>query len=259
MKFRTFITVLIISLAVSTASAQKAKHFEVAAQIGGGTVWVINQMNYGFWEMEYDYFWSYGFNFQAGYNFNENIGLFMEIGTTRQGQKYYDNWSIPGHGITKNDEIKRKISMNYLNIPIFFKYSYGETRARFRLLFGPQFCFLQSAKQEYTVNGKDMKDMFTLINEDGVEFDPAKHDIKERFKNTDIDIVLDLGADIFIVEGVMYLSAGARFWYAMNDLNADAYKIPNKEGIYEPSRNAGIFVFVGFHYIIAGKKIVESH
>jgi len=258
MKIRTITAVLVLTLAFSNISAQKAKHFEVAGQIAGGTGWIINQMNYGFHEMEYDYYWGYGFNIQVGYNFSDNIGLFTEIGTTKQGQRYYDNWNIPSHNIDKDDEIERKVAMTYLNVPIFFKYTYGDTKARFRLLFGPQFCFLQKAEQEYTINGQDMIGMFELTNLAGEKFDPAAHDIKDRFNSPDVALVLDLGADIWLAEEVMYLSAGVRSWYSVTDLNADPYQIPNKEGIYKPSHTAGIMVFCGFHYIIGGQKISES-
>ena len=149
--------------------------------------------------------------------------------------------------------------MSYLNLPIFFKYTYGYTKARFRFLAGPQFSFLQSAEQVYTVNGQDMQGMLEFTNPNtGEKFDPCAHLITERFNSLDIMLVLDVGADIFLIEEMTYISAGMRFWYSVMDLNAEDYKIPNKEGVYEPSHNAGIFVYVGFHYIIGGKRLAES-
>jgi hypothetical protein len=176
--------------------------------------------------MDYEYTWGGGWNFQLGYNFTENIGLFTEVGIMNQGQDYKDTWG--------NQNVQRSVKLKYLNIPLFFKYSYGESRARFRLLVGPQFGLLQKAEHNYTFDGEDQ----------GTE------DITDRFNSSDISIVLDLGADIFVVEGMLYLSAGARMFYGLADINAEAYQVGDN---YESSHNAGVTFMLGLHYIIAGK------
>ena len=227
MKLRTLISIIIVFSAIASATAQKEKHFDIGVQGGYGSVWIINQNNYGLTEMDYEYTWGGGFNFQLGYNFTENIGLFTEVGIMNQGQDYKDDWG--------NQKVKRSVKLKYLNVPLFFKYSYGESRARFRLLVGPQFGFLQMAEQTCTF--------------DGVEQDTE--DIKERFNDSDISFVLDLGADIFLVKGVLYLSAGARMFYGFTDINADEYQSADN---YDASHNAGITFNLGLHYIIAGKK-----
>ncbi len=249
MKSKTLITFIIIGLAITTANAQKDKHFEIGLQGGFGSTWVINQNNYGLEEMDYDYKFGPMFNLQLGYNFNESIGLFTEIGTSAQGQKYFDTWG--------NNDIEREVKLNYLNVPLLFKYSYGESRARFRLLAGPQFCFLQKAEQEYTKNGVNAEGEFELEDLDGNKFDPAAKDIKDRLNSMDIAIVVDLGADIFVVPGMLYASVGVRFWYGLTDLNVDAYHLENMDGNYDPSHNAAVMGLVGFHYIIGGEKIVQ--
>ena len=120
------------------------------------------------------------------------------------------------------------------------------------MLVGPQFCFLQKAEQTYTVDGNDFS--FEKEDKDGDTFDVGATDIKDRYNDTDISLVLDLGADIFVVEGMLYLSAGARVFYGLTDINASAYQIENHEGKYEPSHNAGVTFMFGLHYIIAGGK-----
>lgn len=245
MKLRTWVTVLLISIAFSTVSAQKDKHFEVGFQGGYGSAWIINQNNYGLREMDYELQWGGGFNFQAGYNFTETIGLFTEIGVLNQGQRYSDTW--------ENNEIERTIDLKYMNIPVFFKYSAGNPNAHFRLLVGPQFCFLNKAEQEYTVNGSDISGSFEFTNKEGEKFDVGAKDIEDRFNSMDIAFVLDLGADVFLMKNILYLSAGARVYYGFTDINADAYQIENIDGNYEPSHNAGGTLYLGIHYIIAGK------
>ena len=253
MKIRTFTTFIILVLFISTAFSQRAKKAEVGVKAGFGTPWVINQMNYGLPEMEYEYFWGYGFYGQLGYNFTESFGLFAEIGYHKRGQRYYDNWRY-----YNKEEIQRKISMNYFDIPLLLKYSYGNTKARFRMLFGPQLSFLSSAKQTYTKNGQSLEGQLEeefpgkFINKSGDPYDPAASDIKDRFATVDVALVLDLGADMWIKEGSMYWSAGARYWFSMKDLNIDAYRIENPDGFYAPSHLSGIFIYGGFHYIING-------
>ena len=244
MKLRTLITVLIVCFTVTLSTAQKDKHFEVGLQGGYGSVWIINQNNYGLPEMDYEWTWGGAYNFQAGYNFTEDIGVFTEIGILNQGQKYKDD--------RNNSEYKREVKLKYMNWPVFFKYSYGESRARFRLLVGPQFGFLQSATQPYTKDGEDFHHPAEDL--EGNIFDVGEENIKERFNDMDISFVLDLGADIFLMENVLYASVGARMFYGLTDINADAYQIKNLEGKYEPSHNAGVTFMFGIHYIIAGKK-----
>lgn len=245
MKFRTLTTLLFLFAVFTSATAQNDKHFEIGLQGGYGSVWIINQNNYGLPEMDYEYTWGGGFNFQAGYNFTENIGLFTEVGILNQGQQYIDE------GAAKS-EIARTVDLKYLNVPVFFKYSYGESRARFRLLVGPQFCFLQKAEQTYTVNGNDFS--HNLQDKEGNTFDAGASDITDRYESMDIAFVLDLGADIFLVTDMLYLSAGARMFYGLTDINASAYHMENLDGNYEPSHNAGVSFMLGLHYIIAGKQ-----
>ncbi len=244
MKLKTIMTLLIVCATVSIATAQKDKHFEIGLQGGYGSVWIINQNNYGLPEMDYEYTWSGGFNFQAGYNFTENIGLFTEVGVLNLGQQYKDQGAA-------NSEIARTVDLKYLNVPVFFKYSYGESRARFRLLVGPQFCFLQKAEQTYTINGNDFS--YELQDKEGSTFDAGASDITDRYNEMDIAFVLDLGADIFLITDMLYLSAGARMFYGLTDINASAYQLKNNDGNYEASHNAGVTFMLGLHYIIAGK------
>lgn len=244
MKLRTWITLLFISIALSTVTAQKAKHFEVGVQGGYGNHWIINQNNYGLREMDYEFYWGGGYNFQVGYNFNENLGLFAEIGAQNQGQKYSDTWD--------NNEIERTVDLKYMTIPVFFKYSAGNTKAHFRLLVGPQFSFLNKAEQEYLRNGQPFS--FPLTNKKGEAFDVGSKDITDRFTSMDIASVIDLGADIFLLEDMLYLSVGARIYYGLTDINADDYQMENIDGNYEPSHTAGGSIYGGIHYIIMGGK-----
>ena len=257
MKLRTITTVLLLCFAVSTLTAQKAKKFELGLQAGYNNNWIINQNNYGLPELDYDFYWGLAYNFQAGYNFTNEMGIFTEIGMTNKGQKYKGDMNVAGAGIF--DVVEREIDLKYLTVPVFFKYSYGETRARFRLLVGPQFEFLQSAEQTYVVDGKDVAGIPAFQDwemSNGKTVNVGQKDIKERYNSMDISFVLDLGVDIFLIEDMLYLSAAGRFYYGIIDLNATDYQVKNIDGNYDPSHNAGGGFYLGIHYII-GKKASE--
>lgn len=251
MKVRTFFTLAILVLFFSTAFSQRAKRVEIGAKAGFGTPWIINQMNYGLPEMEYEYFWGYGFYGQVGYNVSESWAFLAEIGYHKHGQRYYDNWRKFG-----KEEVKRKISMDYVDIPLFAKYTYGDTKARFRGMCGPMISFLQSATQTYTMGGQSLEGQLEelwgreFINNSGDPYDPAASDITDRFTRIDIALVLDLGADIWLKDGVTYLSAAARYWFSVKDLNIDSYRIENPDGFYAPSHISGLFIYCGFHYVL---------
>lgn len=249
MKLRTIFTLVLIGAALTTVTAQKEKHFEVGFQGGYGTHWIINQNNYGFQEMDYEYSWGGGWNIQAGYNFTGKLGIFTEVGMLNQGQDYSDQ-TILGQPA----DVQRSIKTKYLNVPLFFKYSAGVNKTYFRMLVGPQFCFLQSAEQTYTIDGVSMEGQIELENKEGVPFDPAASDIKDRFNSLDVAFVIDLGVDIFVMEDILYLSAGARMFYGFTDINASAYQMENYDGNYEASHNAGGTIYAGIHYIIMGGK-----
>ncbi|MCD4725811.1 MAG: PorT family protein [Bacteroidales bacterium] len=248
MKSRTIITVLLLCFAVSTLTAQKEKKFDIGLQAGYNNTWIINQNNYGLPELDYDSYWGLAYNLQVGYNFTNELGLFTEIGISNQGQKYKGN-------MNQYDVVKREINMSYLNIPVFFKFSYGESVARFKLLVGPQFCFLQKAEQTYVLDGTDAVDIpafqdWEMSNHKKVNI--GQKDIKERYNSMDVALVLDLGADIFLIEDMLYLSVAARFYYGLTDINATDYQVKNHDGNYEPSHNGGGGFYLGIHYVIGG-------
>ena len=103
-----------------------------------------------------------------------------------------------------------------------------------------------------------MEGEFEITDKEGNTFDPATKDITDRYNSMDIAVVLDLGADIYIVEEMMYASVGGRFSYGMTDINASAYQLKNRDGNYDASHTATVMFYVGFHYIIGGKKIAMS-
>ena len=55
------------------------------------------------------------------------------------------------------------------------------------------------------------------------------------------------------MKDILYLSAAARFYYGLIDINATDYQVENYDKNYDPSHNAGGGFYLGIHYIIGGK------
>lgn len=224
--------------------SQKGK--EVILGLGGAftNVWIVNQSFYG--EPEVDYAPKTGFAFGAslGYAFTEQIAAVVEIQYSGQGQKYEGKQAFSGYNFAK---VERNIKLSYLNIPLFFKYTFGAGGTRFRLMGGPQLGLLMGAKQDYVRDGETIGT--ERINLDGQKFFTDAEDIKDRFESTDFGIALDVGADIYLSKK-FYINAGIRGNYGFTDINAPAYQIdaPNEE--YEPSHNFWGGAYVGINYLL---------
>ena len=236
----------LILIIIYNANAQKGK--ELTFGIGGAltSVWIMNQNFYGEPEVNYAPKMGYATSFNVGYNFTENITVATEFQYSAQGQKYNDKQNLNG---TKY-EVDRNIDLRYLNIPLFFKYAFGDKQTKFRFMAGPQFGILLDATQDYTRNGKKLPygtDIEKPKNLEGISFIPDADNIKNRFEKNDFSIVLDVGADIHLSKQ-FFISAGGRINYGFKDINAPAYRINDGDGEYLPSHNAWGGLYVGIHY-----------
>ena len=239
MKKLFLLSIVIILLGVESYS-QKGK--EVILGLGGAftNVWIIKQNFYGEPEVDYAAKTGYAFSAILGYSFTEQISAVTEIQYSGQGQKYEGK---QGSYI----KVQRDIKLNYLNIPVFFKYSFGSGGTRFRFLAGPQFGFLMGAKQDYVRDGNVIGS--TQVNLDGEVFVTDTEDIKDRFENLDIGAAIDIGADIYLNKN-FFVSAGGRINYGFKDINAAAYRLDALNEKYEPSHNFWGGAYVGIIYLL---------
>lgn len=208
---------------ISPARAQKGLH--VGVDGAANLTFIINQNNYG--GREYNYAPTYHFagGISAGYNFDHHFGFQAEAWTSHEGQNYAED-------IANGIHYKRAVDLYYTNVPILFKYSGGaEYPTRFYLMFGPQFGFLRKATN--TIDSSDKHTTFSVT---------------DRFNKTDLELVLDLGSDFTIYHN-FYASAGIRFNYGLNDINAPAWHSKNFNGQYNPSGNSFGGVHIGIHYV----------
>ncbi|MCX6244236.1 MAG: outer membrane beta-barrel protein [Bacteroidetes bacterium] len=223
-------------------NAQKGWYFGLAGS--AQSTWITNQNNYGLPEMDYDKVFHGAGNLNVGYEFTNHLGAKMEIGYGTYGQKYKDTW-----GVNKDSIIGRDIKMNYLMIPLMFKYRIGGEVAKFYVAIGPQFDFLMSATQVYTMNGNPYVD--TLATVSGQPFAVGQEDIKERYNSMDIKVRMDLGLDLTVAKHLL-IEFGLKLGYGLIDINASDYHLKdhsdNNTGAYHPSHSIFGGLMLGLNY-----------
>ncbi|MCX6251760.1 MAG: outer membrane beta-barrel protein [Bacteroidetes bacterium] len=238
MKKTFYIFTVILLITIAPAMAQK--HFYVGVAGGPSTTWITNQQAYGIPPMDYSFNTSYGMNLSIGYDFNKTVGLKTELGYAVLGQKYKDN--------IHDSAVSRLIKLNYLSVPILLKVRAGGEIAQFYLLVGPQFNFLMSAKQDYTIGGKPFPDTYIFNGTDtNYVAGRAKSDIKERFASMDIFARLDLGADIYVIKS-LFINVGITFAYGLFDINATDWRMVDNNGNYSASHNVYGHLNIGLNY-----------
>jgi hypothetical protein len=232
-----------LNIIVLGAFAQKGK--EVIIGVGGAVTntWIINQNFYGEPEVDYAPKFSYAASLNLGYNFTGNIAVMTELQYSHQGQKYEGEQTWAGHNF---EIVERNIKLYYLNIPVFFKYSFGKDLTKFRFMIGPQFGLLMNAEQEYLRDGK--KQPTTAYDINNVPFITTETVIKDRYDNLDIGVAIDIGTDITLSE-LFFINAGLRFNYGFKDVNTEPYHLVNFKGeSYEPSNNLWGGIYFGINY-----------
>ncbi|MFU8843699.1 MAG: porin family protein [Bacteroidales bacterium] len=222
-----------------TAEAQKGK--EVILGVNGAltNVWVINQNFYGEPQIDYAPKMGYTAGINLGYDINGNAGIMAEVHYSLQGQKY--------DGKQNGIKTERNIDLRYMNIPLFFKYAFGQDQTRFRVMIGPQMGILMDASQEYLWNDQVKQTKVNDLN--GVPFQTGAKNIKDRFEKIDFGIAIDIGTDINLSK-VFFVTAGIRGNYGFKDINAEPYRLENLDGEYNPSHNLWGGLYFGINYRI---------
>lgn len=205
---------------------------------------IVNQNTWGNGH-EYDYKVSFGssFGFDAGYNFNDNIGLYSGFWMMNLGQSYTDSYD--------NSSWERKLKFKYNVIPIMFKFTGSESRVNFIGGVGILYAMMSKAEQTWTKDGAAYSELFEN-SITGKTFDIGATDVTDRYEKNDIILNLELGARIVIIEN-LYIDATLNFGYGIKDINAVEWQIPDSDGVYSPSHNAYGGFKVGVAYVLFGE------
>lgn len=193
---KLFLIVALSAVAITT----QAQQFNIG--LGGGiySTWLVNT---NVSDQGDDLNFAATFGGQAGLNmsyyFKDNLGITMGLLFTGHNQKYtgdYDSKSTySGNSYTA------KTKLRYLDIPFLIRLGGGAKGAYFEM--GPQFSFLMSAKDEFS--------MTPTVNE------WSDVNRKDNLNSSTIAGVLGFGVDIDASENVV-VTTGLRLGYGFNDV-----------------------------------------
>lgn len=213
-----------------------------------------------------------GFNF--GVDFGRKFGLSLEGIKSKQGQIY--------DMIDKLEEVKgqRKISLDYLQLPMFFRFmSGGNAGARANFNLGPQLSLLTNARETLQAN-KGIYEIPAGVDFSSIQSELASSDAEKQFiqqidantyevtkalspkdvlskkandfKNTEFAIAGAFGLDIDLSKH-LYLSTQVRATYSLTDMrNGDVIekiKSGDSADIFGQRANLLVGVQLGLHYM----------
>lgn len=243
MKKILFIIVLLIS--VNGVSAQEGWYMSFNAQANAS--YIMNQNSYGAPELNYETTIGGGGNIAAGVNFNPELGLQLNGGITKGGQKYKDEFKLGPKQFERNE---RDIDLTYLTVGLLFRYSpilprqqyIDDPKIKMVIAVGPQIDWLAKADVVYK---RAMDEVGYPFPQPDLGYKAVGYD-KDLYQKLVISGVLSIGID-YLVSEKFFINAALRTEVGFNDINAKAYR--KHEG-YGASRifNPGIQFGLGFYF-----------
>lgn len=270
---KTLLTLSIILFVGAAAQAQQGIHFGFHGQMN--SIWILNQNNYEYSEMDYEYKFGPTGGLTLGYNWEDNFGIQVEFNYAQMGQDYSDIMKDfgPTEDTAKPDlQTKvltyRYVDLNYLQVPVLFKYMEGDTKdaIKYQLLGGLQFGYLLSAEQTYTADltntDPDAQQNVNIAPQSGVPDFRGNANVNgtDYFQKLDVGLLLDVGADIY-VNDKLYFSPSFRGYYGFFDINAKETRNlqpAQGENIYLASHNAYIGFSLGINFMFPDAKLGGS-
>ncbi len=270
---KSLLTLMFIVLVGAAAQAQQGIHFGFHGQMN--SIWLLNQNNYEFSEMDYEYKFGPTLGLTFGYNWEDNFGIQVELNYAQMGQDYSDIMKDfgPTEDPNKPDlQTKvltyRYVDLNYLQVPVLFKYMEGDNKdaIKYQLLGGLQFGYLISAEQLYTadVTNTDPDVQVPVKNapQIGVPDFSGNNGISgtDFFQMLDVGLMLDVGADIY-VNDKLYFSPAFRGYYGFFDINAKETRNlqpAQGENIYQATHNAFVGFSLGINFMFPDAKLGGS-
>lgn len=259
------------TLAITSMSAQTGVHFGL--QGGFNSVWILNQNNYGFQELDYQRKFGYLAGASVGYNFKETVGVQVDFNYATMGQDYFDLskdfCNIDNDGDNKPDKVEtfRYVDLSYVQVPIMFKYTSARKKKQVvsvHILAGPTLGFLSGAEMYYEADTLALfNDTYFTIPGDSIDYmvpeffaSEATESAEDFFSKIDLGFQFDFGLDIYVTDN-LYISPALRFYTGLTDINSQPTRErrPDVETTeYDgPSRNAYGGLTLGVHYMLPSK------
>jgi len=216
---------------------------------------IANQNNYGQVEMAYKAAAGLAAGAFLQYNLNSGSSILAEGVYQQQGQKYSDTF--------KKMSIDKTVSLNYLAIPVIYRHMLGPnsgayeaaanfTKPKWYVEGGIQPAILLSAEATWSINNQPT-DFLSFIteggnpNQDQIEMNGMPESTADLFQNFDVVAVVGAGFQQELQNNIRWY-AELRGGVGLLDINAEEWRLPNKEGIYQASRNAFVGIQVGLAF-----------
>ena len=121
--------------------------------------WLLNQDDSDAGpEQDYEVTWGFAGGISASYNFNDYLGVGLDVLYSNQGQKY--------KGTKSGTTYTAKATLNYLKLPLLLRFnSDPNSVVQFNAFLGPQFSFLLSYKDRAEANVSFLGTNITNIRE----------------------------------------------------------------------------------------------
>lgn len=230
MRDKIYLALLVILLlAAQGTEAQRMNSRWVDASFGINSTWIVNQNAYGNSEMDY----STTFGLTGGVGFShfatENWGYKCTFLLSSLGQRY--------SGSQETGDAKRKLKLTYVQVPLLVIRKMAMADYPTWIAFGPDFCFLVDAKQEFESNeGYRLRNPETMVS----------GNVKDRFNQFDLALNFSVNKiyPLKYTDNLMLLfSIDSAF--GLLDMNAKDWQILNYSKVYKSSHSFYIGIKTG--------------
>jgi hypothetical protein len=221
-KNNIFICVLITLLLFVCQINANAQNFEIGIRFNPEFTGLMNKNDFDAGnELDYKSHFSYkSGGVGAIYNFNNNIGLAVDLLFSREGQAFKGHFtgsspdpatysSVVSTQVLLNNTVivgdyVALAELNYIKLPVMLSLSTDNSKPIFfNMLVGPQINFLQGVAQE--------------VNHNDLDYPNTNIEPKDLYKSVTINGVLALGAG-YNISPKLVLSARLRFDYGFQDV-----------------------------------------
>lgn len=131
---------LLVALLLGSAWAQEGA-FRVGAVLLPQNTWLLNKDDSDAGpELDYEVTWGFAGGISASYNFNDYLGVGLDVLYSSQGQKYKSDLGLAS--------FTAKATLNYLKLPLLLRFNTDpNSPVQFNAFLGPQLNFLLSYKE----------------------------------------------------------------------------------------------------------------
>lgn len=271
---KTGLTLAAFLMTATLVQAQEGVHFGFQGEMN--SIWIINQNNYEYSQMDYEYKYGILGGAHVGFNWDDNFGVQVEFNYAQMGQDYSD--IIKDFGPVQDPEkpdlrekvlTYRYVDLTYLQVPVLFKYMEGDSKSavKYQMVGGLQFSYLLDATQTYTAdiddtdpdNQRPVEQAGFNAPTDGVpDFKgDASTPGTDFFVPVDIGATIGVGADIYFNDRV-YLTPQFRGYIGFFDINAKETRTlrpAQGENRYRASHNAYVGFSLSLNFMFPDAKI----